>query len=165
MMKKCLFVLNIFIFSHAANGQVAKNSELFLALKQQDSIFFERCFNLCDFEFLNKSIHKDLVFYHDQGGIQDRAVFIENTKKYICGDTIKKPIRKVVVESLEVFPLYDQGVLYGAIQSGIHNFYIREKNKADIPTSTAKFIHLYLLENGNWLLKEVMSFDHHEQGK
>jgi len=115
-----------------AKGQVAKNSELFLALKKQDSIFFERSFNLCDFEYLNKAIHQDLIFYHDQSGIQNRAIFIANTKKYICGDTIKKPIRKVEEESLEVFPLYNDGILYGAIQGGIHDFYIREKNKADV---------------------------------
>ena len=148
-----------------ANGQVAKNSEIFLTLKKQDSIFFERSFNLCDLEYLNKAVHKDLVFYHDQSGIQNKNVFIENTKKYICGDTIRKPIRKVVAESLEVFPMYNNGVLYGAIQSGIHDFYIREKNKADVHTSRAKFTHLYLLESGNWLLKEVLSFDHNQPSK
>ena len=143
-----------------AKGQVAKNSELFLALKKQDSIFFERSFNLCDLEYLNKAIHKDLIFYHDQSGVQDRASFLANTKKYICSDTIKKPIRKVAEESLEVFPLYNNGKLYGVIQNGIHDFYIREKNKEDIHTSSAKFTSVYLLENGNWLLKEVLSFDH-----
>jgi Domain of unknown function (DUF4440) len=156
----------IFLFSiNSANGQVAKNAELFLALKKQDSIFFERSFNLCDLEYLNKAIHKDLIFYHDQSGIQNRDVFIENTRKYICSDPNKKPIRKVVEESLEVFPMYNSGVLYGAIQNGIHDFYIREKNKADAHTSRAKFTHLYLLENGIWLLKEVLRYDHKEPPK
>jgi hypothetical protein len=149
-----LFTIN-FTYS-----QVAKNSELFVTLKQHDSIFFERGFNQCDFAYLNQAIHNDLRFYHDQGGFQNRAQFLENTKKYICGDTSKKPIRKVVVESLEVFPLYNNGVLYGAIQTGIHNFYIREKNKADVFTSRAKFMHLYVLENDLWLLKEVLSYNH-----
>ncbi|MBN8680857.1 MAG: nuclear transport factor 2 family protein [Chitinophagales bacterium] len=143
-----------------ANAQVSKNSDLFLALKQQDSIFFERGFNLCDLDYLNQATHADLVFYHDQGGVQNKSVFMENTKKYICSDPGKKPIRKVVVESLEVFPMYENGVLYGVIQTGIHDFYIREKEKADVHTSRAKFIHLYLLEDGNWVLKEVLSFDH-----
>ena len=154
-----LFSLNI------ANGQVAKNSDIFITLKKLDSIFFERSFNLCDLEFLNKAIHKDLIFYHDQSGIQTRNVFFENTKKYICGDTLKKPIRKVEEESLEVFPMYDNGILYGAIQTGIHDFYIRERNKAEVHTSRAKFTHLYLLEDKQWLLKEVLSFDHHEPSK
>ena len=162
MTRQLLSVLILMISINLANGQVAKNSEIFLTLKKQDSIFFERSFNLCDLEYLKNYVHKDLMFYHDQSGIQNRNLFIENTKKYICGDTIRKPIRKVVEESLEVFPMYNNGVLYGAIQNGIHNFYIREKNKADVHTSRAKFTHLYLLENGNWLLKEVLSFDHNE---
>ena len=162
MTRQLLSLLILLISINPASGQVAKNSEIFLTLKKQDSIFFQRSFNLCDLEYLNKAVHKDLMFYHDKNGIQNRSVFLENTKKYICGDTIKKPIRKVVVESLEVFPMYDNGVLYGAIQSGIHDFYIREKNKADVHTSSAKFTHLYLLENGNWLLKEVLSFDHNQ---
>ena len=162
MTRQLLSLLILLISINPASGQVAKNSEIFLTLKKQDSIFFQRSFNLCDLEYLNKAVHKDLMFYHDKNGIQNRSVFLENTKKYICGDTIKKPIRKVVEESLEVFPMYDNGVLYGAIQSGIHDFYIREKNKADVHTSSAKFTHLYLLENGNWLLKEVLSFDHNQ---
>lgn len=106
-MTRQFFTISLVILSISiANGQIAKNSELFLALKKQDSIFFERSFNLCDLEYLNKAIHKDLIFYHDQSGIQDRRIFLENTKKYICGDTIKKPIRKVEEQSLEVFPMY-----------------------------------------------------------
>ena len=165
MTRQLISILILMLSINSANGQVAKNSEIFLTLKKQDSIFFERSFNLCDLEYLNNAVHKDLMFYHDQSGIQNRDIFLENTKKYICSDTIRKPIRKVAEESLEVFPMYNNGVLYGAIQSGIHDFYIRAKNKADVHTSRAKFTHLYLLENGNWLLKEVLSFDHNDQSK
>lgn len=165
MTRHLFLILLTILSSRVANGQVAKNSEIFLALKKQDSIFFERSFNLCDLEYLDKATHKDLVFYHDQSGIQDKKTFLENTKKYICSDSTKKPIRRVEAESLEVFPMYNNGVLYGAIQSGIHDFYIREKDKADIHTSRAKFTHLYLLDNGNWVLKEVLSFDHIDPSK
>ena len=145
---------------HKLSAQVPKNSDLFLRLKTQDSIFFERIFNRCDLNYLEEAIAPDLKFYHDKSGIQNRDIFIENTKKYICGDTVHKPIRKVDVNSLEVFPMYDNNVLYGAVQTGIHHFYIREKNKPDVITGSAKFIHLYLLVNEKWILKEVISFDH-----
>ncbi len=164
MTKQLLSILILLISINLANGQVARTSELFLTLKKQDSIFFERSFNLCDMEYLKKAVHEDLMFYHDRSGIQTRKIFLANTKKYICSDFNKKPIRKVVEESLEVFPMYNNGILYGAIQTGVHDFYIREKNKADVHTSSAKFTHLYLLENGNWLLREVLSFDHNEPG-
>jgi len=51
--------------------------------------------------------------------------------------------------------------LYGAIPVGIHDFFIRELNKADGHTSRARFTHVLLLENGIWLLKEVLSYHHH----
>jgi len=152
--------LLFFMFVNFTFGQVAKNSELFLALQKHDSIFFERGFNQCDIDYLTKMTHKDLVFYHDRSGVQDKQKFLENTKKYLCSDSNHKPIRKVRKESLEVYPLYDNGVLYGVVQTGIHDFYIRESNKEDKYTGTAKFTHVYLLENKEWILKEVLSFDH-----
>ena len=143
-------------------AQVPKDSELFRTLKTQDSLFFERSFNQCDTNYLKSAVHPDLVFYHDQGGIQDRQVFLERVKHNLCSDPNNKPIRKVEVESLEVFPMYDKNVLYGVIQTGNHNFYRRQPGKQDVHTSKAKFIHLYLLINGKWLLKEVLSFDHQD---
>ncbi|WP_281635298.1 nuclear transport factor 2 family protein [Flavobacterium marginilacus] len=156
---RTLFIL-LLVSINFAFGQVSKDSELFLALQKHDSIFFERGFNRCDIDYLVKMTHKDLVFYHDRGGIQDKNKFLENTKKNLCSDSNKKPIRKVRKESLEVFPLYNNGVLYGVVQTGIHDFFIREPNKEDIYTGTAKFTHVYLLENKEWILKEVLSFDH-----
>ena len=141
-------------------GQVSAESELFISLKAQDSIFFERGFNQCDFEYLESVVADDLRFYHDQSGVQDRKVFFENTKKYICGSNTQKPIRKVEESSLVVYPLYQNGNLYGAIQHGEHHFYIRENGKEDVYTSTAKFTHVWLLENELWKLSEVLSYDH-----
>jgi hypothetical protein len=60
------------------------------------------------------------------------------------------------------FSPYVNNKLYGAIQNGIHHFYRREKGKDDQHTNIAKFTHVYLLENGKWWLKEVLSFDHKE---
>lgn len=159
-MEKRILLILVLVATTISKAQEAKTSELFLTLKKVDSTFFERGFNQCDLDFIDKAIHKDLMFYHDKSGIQDRKTFFENTKKYLCSDTNKKPIRKVIAESLEVFPLYDNGVLYGAIQSGIHDFYIREPNKEDVLTGSAKFTHLYLLVDGQWILREVFSFDH-----
>ncbi|WP_236669156.1 class A beta-lactamase-related serine hydrolase [Aquimarina mytili] len=131
-------------------------------MKKQDSIFFERGFNRCDLEYLEKIIAKDLKFYHDQSGFQNKKLFFENTRKYICPDSDKKPIRKLQEGSLKVFPLYNNGELYGAIQKGTHNFYIREKGKDDIWTSTAKFTSVWTKNKEEWILNEVLSYDHHK---
>ena len=84
-------------------SQVDKQSELFQTLKTEDSLLFERGFNLCDLDYLESKISSDLKFYHDQSGIQDRDAFFENTRKYLCSNTEQKPIRKVVSESLVIF--------------------------------------------------------------
>lgn len=152
------FLLLSSAYSYA---QVARDSELFLAIKAQDSMFFEKSFNLCDLDYLEGAVHKDLAFFHDQGGIQNREQFLEAVRKNICGNMQQKPIRKVDTSSLEVYPLYSNGELYGVIQHGIHYFYIRESGKQDQPTGIAKFTHVYLKDNNKWLLKESLSYDHH----
>ena len=155
-------VLLLLLLSSTAKAQLNKDSDLFRDLKTQDGIFFERGFNQCDLEYLKNHIADDLKFYHDQSGFQDKDAFFENTQKYICSDSAKKPIRKVDANSLEVFPLYSNGKIYGAIQKGIHHFYLREKGKEDVWTSTAKFTHIWVLENKLWKLSEVLSYDHQD---
>ena len=145
-----------------AIGQVDINSDLFIEFKKQDSIFFERGFNQCDMEYLKNHIADDLKFYHDQSGFQDRNAFFENTQKYICSNSEKKPIRKVDAASLEVFPLYNNGELYGVIQKGVHNFYLRESGQEDLQTSTAKFTSVWILDDEIWKISEVLSYDHQD---
>ncbi|TNE28015.1 MAG: DUF4440 domain-containing protein [Bacteroidetes bacterium] len=141
-------------------AQVSTDSELFITLKSQDSLFFERGFNQCDLVFLESHLTEDLKFYHDQSGFQDREAFFENTRKYICSGSGAKPIRTVDPTSLAVFPLYDDGEIYGAIQTGVHHFYLREQGVEDVWTSTAKFTHVWVLDNEVWKLSEVLSYDH-----
>lgn len=154
----------LFACSCAAWGQVAKDSDLFKTMEQQDRTFFERGFNACDLDYLESAVHPELRFYHDQGGFQDRKTFFDNTRKYICGNVERKPIRKVDASSLDVFPLHQDGVLYGAIQTGLHHFYLREAGKPDVHTSSARFTHVYVLVDQRWLLKEVLSYDHRSPG-
>ena len=148
------------LFSIGVLAQLPKDSELFLSLKKQDSIFFERSFNQCDSLYTVQSITDRLMFYHDQGGIQNKKIFLDNTKKYLCADPLKKPIRKLVEGTLEAYPLYNNGTLYGAIQHGVHDFFIREPEKEDVKTSTAKFTSVWLLESDQWKLDCVLSYDH-----
>ncbi|MCJ8165406.1 class A beta-lactamase-related serine hydrolase [Pontibacter sp. E15-1] len=160
-MKELVTIIFLFI-SVLSHAQIDKNSDLFKTLQVQDSTFFERGFNQCDLDFLQNHIADNLKFYHDQSGFQDRKAFFENTKKYICSNSAKKPIRNIDANSLEAFPLYNDGNLYGAIQKGTHHFYLRENGKEDVWTSTAKFTHVWVLENKTWKLSEVLSYDHQD---
>ncbi|MCX8524188.1 class A beta-lactamase-related serine hydrolase [Chryseobacterium formosus] len=153
-----IFIL--FFFFGNVSAQVEKNSPLFLELKKEDSIFFERGFNNCDIAFLEKKMDDNLKFYHDNGGFQDKKLFMERTKQNICSNPNQKPIRKVIESSLEVFPLYDNDVLYGAIQTGEHQFFIREKNKQDVLGGRAKFTTVWTKKDSRWTMSDILSYAH-----
>lgn len=141
-------------------AQVAESSELFKTLAKKDSLLFTEGFNHCNIQATEDLVSKDLEFYHDTGGIQNRKEFFKAVKENICSNADKKPIRKLVLGTLKVFPLENNGQLYGAIQKGIHQFYIKEPDKDLYLTSSAKFTHLWILEEGRWKLKTVLSYDH-----
>lgn len=154
-------LFSLLLFPLAVKAQVNPESELYQALAQKDSLLFVEGFNKCHQEKFEGLLAEDLEFYHDTGGYQDRAAFFEAFNNNICSGKPAKPIRKLVPGTLEVYPLKNNGVLYGAIQKGDHEFYIREDGKEIYKTGMAKFTHLWLLnEEGDWMLKRVLSYDH-----
>jgi hypothetical protein len=158
--KAPLFLL-IILFVAPASSQVPKDSELFEALKKNDSLLFDAGFNNCEISAFEHLISYDLEFYHDQGGLTtNKEDFLNNVRNNICSSPDKKPIRKLDPVSLQVFPLYSNGKLYGALQKGRHNFFIKEPGKELYQTSTALFTHVWLLEDEKWILKRVLSYDH-----
>jgi len=161
MQKKITFLLiAIFLIAQASISQVPKDSELFIQLQKIDSIVFQEGFNKCNLPALKKIISEDFEFYHDVGGSSNKNIFMENMKNNICSTPNNKPIRKLIVGSLEVYPLYNQGELYGAIQNGIHEFWIKNPNEELFQTGEAKFSTTWLLINNQWIMKNVLSFDH-----
>jgi CubicO group peptidase (beta-lactamase class C family) len=150
----CLFAC-LFCF-----GQVAETSTLFLQLQKTDSILFEQGFNKCNLVALENLLDSNFEFYHDQNGVQDKNMFLKGFRESICENPKGKPIRKLVKGSLVVYPLKNEGQIYGAIQTGIHDFYIEDSGKQLRFTENAKFIATWLLENGEWKLKRELSYDH-----
>ncbi len=125
-----------------------------------DSLLFEKGFNQCDESAQQQLLHSDFEFYHDQGGVDTgKEKFISSFMANMC-DANKKPIRKLVPAFNEFFPLYDGNLLYGVIQRGVHEFYIKEADKPLYKTSTAKFTHLWIKTAEGWKIKRVLSFDH-----
>ncbi|WP_143960142.1 serine hydrolase [Litoribacter populi] len=152
----CILIANLY----ALSAQTKEISSLYRELEHLDSLFFQKSFNQCDFDYLEGIIAHDLRFYHDQSGFQDRDSFFQNIRKNICANQSTKPIRKLERGSLKVYPLYDDGELYGAIQQGVHHFFLREVGNPDRYTSTANFTHVWRLQEGEWKLSEVLSYDH-----
>lgn len=122
-------------------------------------MFFEDGFNKCNILVYNCIISDDIEFYHDKGGITNgKASFIASVKNNICN--AKNRIRRELAKgSRKVFPLESNNELYGAVQTGVHSFFVQE-NQARKKVGTAKFTHLWLLQNGVWQLKGVLSYDH-----
>jgi len=161
MLKKTIFIIGIItLITQTSQSQVLEDSSLFLQLKKMDSIVFHEGFNQCNLVALETTLHSNFEFYHDVGGPSKKKIFMENMKNNICSSPERKPIRKLVKGSLKVYPLYNQGELYGAIQDGNHEFWVQEPNKELYQTGEAKFSTTWLLIDGNWVMKNVLSFDH-----
>ena len=157
-----LLTIVIILMPHLMLAQSTEKSDIqiFAELKTQDSILFHAGFVTCDFEILRSLMTQDLEFYHDVDGITKTAdAFVKNIKEGICAMDFP-PRRELVEGSLEVFPLKKNGSLYGAIQQGIHRFYERYQGGNEQLVGIAKFTHLWMLENNQWVLSRVLSYDH-----
>ena len=147
------------------NAQVSRDSDLFKMLFMQDSLLFQVGFNTCDVGQFERLVSDDFEFYHDQSGFTpSKEVFINGVRENLCKLNYQ-PIRKLVEGSLEVFPLKNNGEIYGAVQNGAHRFYAKYPGREEMKlTSTAKFTHVWMIDNGEWKLARVLSFDHQAAG-
>jgi hypothetical protein len=141
------------------------HAEIERQILAHDRILFEDGFNHCRLAPLAAILAEDLEFYHDLAGPSfGPEPFLDAMRRNICsasGDG--KPIRRLDQASVEVHPLYRNGELYGAIQTGAHAFYLGRGEAARL-TSTARFTHLWLLDGEGWLLARVLSYDHETPG-
>lgn len=138
-----------------------ENEELFNTLKIKDSLLFQVGFNQIDTIQVRSLVSEDFEFYHDEHGITDsKDSFVNNIEG--IRELPFKTWRTLVDGSMEVFPLYmnNRQELYGAIQNGTHDFYQQNEGEKSRKTNTAKFTHLWIIENDEWKLKRVLSYDH-----
>lgn len=158
------FFAALFLFSlgTAAKAQVAENSTLFKTVMALDSQLFNEGFNQCKLDRFEKLAAPDLAFFHDKGGRQNRAQFLQASRTNICGNPNSRPVRTLVPGSTQVFVLENNGVLYGAIQQGVHCFHTQGQDPAKTGYTEAKFSHVWILNKGQWQLKTALSFDHQQ---
>lgn len=121
----------------------------------KDSLLFTVGFNTCDINQFETLLSKQFSFYHDQSGFSNKKQFIKNLKSGLCADPTNYQSTRVLLHST-VYPLTENGKIYGAVQEGEHCFY-----EGEVKRSTAKFTHLWLLEKGEWKLVNALSFNHH----
>ncbi len=153
-------ILMLLILSQIVYSQVKNTDELYKKAKKLDSLIFDIGFNKCDLSHYDSIISDDLEFYHDKGGITSgKAAFTASIKNNICGGP-NKIKRELVPNSMKVYPLYNNNVLYAFIQEGEHEF-AELSNGKWIKGSRAKFTILWILDGKNWKMKRVLSYDHH----
>lgn len=143
-------------------AQVAETSGLYKQIMRADGKLFHDRFNNCKLDELDTLISDNFHFIHDQNGSQSRSEFLKGFKDSICSTPARKPIRKAVPGTIQVFALYNEGRLYGAIETGEHDFYIKEPGKALYKTDAGRFSNVWLLAKTGWKLSESLSYDHHE---
>lgn len=161
----CLSVVLGFFFMFTVKAQEAKNTHLYRTLFSKDSLLFNTGFNQCQIEPFENLISDNFEFYHDQGGLTKTKVdFILGIKNGLCKQNYQ-PLRILDQGQMEVYPLYNNGALYGAIQTGTHRFYAKEGLLAPYLTSTAKFTHVWKIENQEWKLVKGLSYDHKDIAK
>ncbi|WP_297801577.1 nuclear transport factor 2 family protein [Arenimonas sp. GDDSR-1] len=156
------FFATLFLFSlsTAAKAQVAENSPLFKTVMELDRQLFDEGFNQCKLARFETLAAPDLEFFHDKDGRQNRAEFLKASRQNICGNPNSRPVRTLLPGSTQVFPLENNGVLYGAIQQGVHRFHTQGQDPAKYGYTDAKFSHVWILNKGVWQLKTALSFDH-----
>ncbi len=155
-----MHIVLFLILSQIVFSQVKNTDELYKTAKKLDSLIFDLGFNKCDLSHYDSIISNDLEFYHDKGGITSgKEAFTASIKNNICGGP-NKVKRELVPDSMKVFPMYKNNVLYAFIQEGEHDFAEFYEGKWH-RGSRAKFNILWILEGENWKMKRVLSYDHH----
>ncbi len=125
MTTKIILALAFFIlnFCNQFTAQTNKDSELYQTILRQDSLLFNVGFNTCDVSQFQKLLSENLKFYHDKDGVSDKNKFLFDIKNGLCKNPETTQVKRFLIKgSTQVFPLYKNGILYGAIQNGEHTF-------------------------------------------
>ena len=155
----------VIVFSVPVIGQAVKteplsDQQMFDELAEKDKALFDSVFNTCNLNKLAEMVTDDFEFYHDRAGNNATSgkQFVNSIreaceKRKTGADYQLK--RELLENSLQVYPLNN----YGAIQMGVHRFYILTEGKAQL-AEVAIFTHLWKQENGIWKIARVLSYDH-----
>ena len=146
-----LIILSLMVLPGISLAQKGEHISLYEKISAMDSLMFEEGFNQCNLRLLEKLLPDDFEFYHDKDGIiRSRDSFLNVLRENLCGGG-KNPLRRILVEgSMEVFPLYAENQLYGALQIGMHQF----------GNTSARFTHLWIKEKEQWVPTRIISYDH-----
>ncbi|HET7746293.1 MAG TPA: nuclear transport factor 2 family protein [Vicinamibacteria bacterium] len=152
--------MNLALALAVAMSVAAQSTDPSPAVLEKDALFW-KAYNACDVPGMLEHFTEDLEFYHDKGGaILGLAALRERTRTGLCGNAASRLRREAVEGTVRVFPLANAGVVYGAILSGEHVFYVTEKGRPEFLDGRARFTHLWLKTDAGWKMARVLSYDH-----
>ncbi len=155
------FLFFTFLFNHI-QAPLSRKDLLYQAIMSKDSLLFSIGFNTCDSKQAEVILSENFEFYHDKDGFSDKKKFITDFKNGLCKASGTYRYKRVLVDkTIQVYPMYQDGKVYAAVQNGDHLFYEKEGSRTEKLVGEAKFINFWLLENGDWKLAKSLSFDHH----
>lgn len=163
IMTRSIYLILLFsaFFFNKIHAQIEKTNPLYKAILAKDSLLFSIGFNTCNIKEFENLLSDKFEFFHDKSGISDKEKFLRDFRNGLCKNPSFYQAKRILADdTTEIYPLYDNGKLYGIIQNGDHSFYEKQANQPEQFGSAAKFSHLWILENGEWKLSKSLSFDH-----
>lgn len=153
-------IITLFLSLFYVSFYCQSKTDILQEIQTLDAEFW-KSYNSCSTKNMTKYVCNDIEFYHDKGGITlGKKNLINSIKTNLCSNKNYK-IRKELIKGTEHFSiLYEQGTPYGLLHSGEHLFLLTINNNKEYADGKAKFVHLWLLENNQWKMKRIYSYDH-----
>ena len=153
--------LALFLLTDPLFAQHEKDT-LDTTIGHEDAVFWD-AYNRCDVTEMSQFFWPDFEFYHDKGGLTvGLGPFVEMLKNGLCGKPNFRLRREPIPDTVKVYPLQKNGVIYGAVLSGEHYFYINDSGKPEYRDGMARFFHVWLLKDGTWKMARAVSYDHRD---
>jgi hypothetical protein len=157
---RLLFAALLILATSYALSAETEQQKVEAVILQQDTLFWDT-YNRCDTEAFRPFFTDDVEFYHDRGGVTFGADnLVTSLKKNLCGNPDSRLRREAVDGTVKVYTLQKDNVIYGAVITGEHVFYVLQKGKPERLDGLAKFFHVWLVKDGVWKMSRVISYDH-----
>lgn len=132
----------------------APHDALFDEVSACDARLFD-AYNRRDIKVLMSLFTRDMEFYDDRSGLTHYAENERNFRKALTEPARHR--RELVAGTMRVFPLGK----FGALETGIHKFYVTEPGQPEKLDATAQFTLVWQRRDGKWQVSRALSYEHH----
>jgi len=135
----------------------ATSADQLQAVGQADAAFWE-AYNRCDLAAMEALLTLDVEFWHDKTGLTTtRPAVVRSLAAGPCGTPGMRLRREAVVDSVQVYPLADAGVLV----TGQHRFLVTRAPQRERLDGSARFASVWTRgADMQWRMHRIVSYDH-----